>query len=160
MGEVTRLLEDARHGQPQAWDQAVAMLYEEMRRMARRVRGHHNAITLNATALVSECYLRLAGRNAAAIQSREHFLAVAARAMRQILVNYARDRTAAKRGGGATHLPLHDDDAIEVDRQAEDLLLLDAALEQLEHDDARMVRVIDCRVFCGMTETETATALD
>ncbi len=158
MGEVTRLLEHARGGEPRAWDEAVSLLYGDLLRVARRVRRRGHAATLNATALVNECYMRVARRGAEAIDNREHFMAVAARAMRQVLVNYARDRHAAKRGGDAVHVTLHED-AVAADRQAADLLVLDQALTRLEGEDARLVRIVDCRIFCGLTEAETASAL-
>jgi RNA polymerase sigma factor (TIGR02999 family) len=159
MGEVTRLLEQARAGDPAAWNRVVALLYEELLRVARRARAGHGAGTLNATALVNECYLRMAHRRADAISNRTHFLAVAGCAMRQVLVNYARNRVAAKRGGGELHVTL--DDAIpSADEEAEDLLALDDALIRLAREDACLARVVDCRVFAGLSETETATALD
>lgn len=159
MGEITRLLQGAREGQAQAWDAAVSELYGDLLRIARHVRAGCRVATLNPTALVNECYLRVARRKAHAIDNREHFLAVAGRAMRQILVNYARDRSALKRGGGIRHVTL-DEGSVHADCEAQDLLALDEALGRLEVEDARLVRVIDCRVFSGLTEAETATALD
>ncbi len=158
MGDVTRLLEHARRGEPRAWDEAVALLYEDLLRVAHRVHAGRGAATLDPVALVNECYLRVARRRAEPIADRKHFLAVAARAMRQILVNYARDRTAAKRGGRAPHVTLNEE-TLGADREAVELLALDEALGRLEAEDARLVRVVDCRVFCGLTEPETASAL-
>ena len=151
MGEITQLLERARDGEPAAWEQAVASLYEDLLRMARRARAHGGAATLNPTALVNECYLRVARRQADGIHSREHFLAIAGRAMRQILVNYARDRVAAKRGGGALQVTL-DEDTLSAQH--------DAALNQLATEDVRLARIVDCRIFSGLTEQETAEALN
>ncbi|HOV96005.1 MAG TPA: ECF-type sigma factor [Thermomonas sp.] len=159
MGEITQLLERARDGEPAAWEQAVASLYEDLLRMARRARAHGGAATLNPTALVNECYLRVARRQADGIHSREHFLAIAGRAMRQILVNYARDRVAAKRGGGALQVTL-DEDTLSAQHEADDLLALDAALNQLATEDVRLARIVDCRIFSGLTEQETAEALN
>jgi len=159
MGDITQLLERARGGERDAWEQAIASLYEELLRMARRARAHGGAMTLNPTALVNECYLRVARRQADGIHNREHFLAVAGRAMRQILVNYARDQVAAKRGGDARRVTL-DEEHLGTEREADDLLALDAALMRLASEDARMARVVDCRVFGGLTEQETAAALE
>jgi len=159
MGEITQLLEDARNGDPGAWASAVSCLHEDLLRLARRARAGGKAPTLNATALVNECYLRFARRQADGIRNREHFLAVASCAMRQILVNYARDRLAAKRGGEALRVTL-DEDRLHADGEADDLLALDVALAALQHEDPRMARVVDCRVFGGLTEQETAAALD
>lgn len=159
MGEITRLLERAREGEPQAWERVVALLYEDLLQVARRVRAGGGAATLNPTALVHECYLRVARRQAGGIADREHFLALAGRAMRQILVNYARDRLAAKRGGGAQRVTL-DEATLGADREADELLALDEALARLASQDVRLARVVDCRVFAGLTEQETASALD
>lgn len=158
MGDITQLLEDARNGDPSAWAHAVALLHEDLLRMARRTRAGGHAPTLNATALVNECYLRFARRQADGIQNREHFLAVASCAMRQILVNYARDRLAAKRGGDAVRITL-DEAQLGVDDEAGDLLALDTALAKLLQEDERLARVVDCRIFGGLTEQETAMAL-
>lgn len=159
MGEITLLLEKARAGTPEAWEQAVSLLYGELRRLAQRVHGRNGHQTLNATALVNECYLRLASKEAFGIESRTHFLAIAARTMRQILVNYARDQTTAKRGGGQIAITF-DEDAIALQQEADDLLALNEALNTLAHEDARLVRIVDCRVFAGLSEAETASALD
>lgn len=158
MGEITQLLDNARGGEPGAWDRVVTLLYEELLRVARRARRQHAAATLNPTALVNECYLRVAKRQAEAIDNREHFLAVAARAMRQILVNYARDRIAVKRGAGALRVTF-DEARLRADAEADQLLELDHALAQLASEDVRLVKVVDCRVFGGLNETETAAAL-
>lgn len=157
MGEITTLLERARHGESDAWERVVALLYADLLRIARRT-AHHGNATLNATALVHECYLRVAKGNHDAIVDRSHFLALASRAMRQILVNHARDRVADKRGGGAPHITLQEHQAC-VEREADEVLMLDMALSQLGKDDELAARVVDCRVFGGLTEEETAEAL-
>ncbi|MEO7325651.1 MAG: ECF-type sigma factor [Dokdonella sp.] len=159
MDEISELLERARGGDDAAWQRVIALLYDDLLRLARCASTAGRANTLNATSLVHECYLRIAKQGAASIGSREHFLALAGRAMRQILVNHARDRVAAKRGGGAAHTTLGHVD-VAADQEAEELLGLDTALEQLAQDDERLVRVVDCRIFGGLTETETAAALD
>lgn len=159
MGEVTQLLERARDGESGAWERVVTLLYDELLHIARRARSGGGAATLNPTALVNECYLRVARRQAAGIDNREHFLAIAARAMRQILVNYARDRVAAKRGGDAQRVTL-DEDSLGADHEAADLLAVATALDTLENEDTRQAQVVDCRVFGGLSEAETATALE
>ena len=101
VGEVTRLLRAAHEGEPSALERLVSLMYEDLRRLAHRQLGHERGErTLNATALVHESWLKLGGA-AMAARDRAHFLAIAARAMRQVLVDHARDRKAAKRGGGS-----------------------------------------------------------
>ncbi|EIL88441.1 MULTISPECIES: ECF-type sigma factor [Rhodanobacter] len=158
MGETTQLLASARNGDPDAWERVVVLLYDDLLRLARRTVRGRGACTLNATALVHECYLRVAGGRADAITSSHHFLALASRAMRQILVNHARDRVAAKRGGGAIHVTL-ERQQLSADQEADDVLMLDEALVRLAREDERLSQVIDCRIFGGLTEMETASAL-
>ncbi len=163
MGEVTELLQLARDGDASAWDRVVAIIYDDLKRIARGVLAGSGSMTLNPTSLVHDCYLRLSRGGADNVLNREHFLALAARAMRQLMLNHARDRIAAKRGGGAAHTTLGDVGAqpdLEADAQAEQLLALDAALSQLGVDDERLVRVVECRIFGGLSEEETAAALD
>src|SRR5690349_8964835 len=159
MGDITFLLQRARGGDDAAWQRVVALLYDDLLRLARCASTSGRSATLNATALVHECYLRLAKHGAEAIGTRAHFLALAGRAMRQILVNHARDRLAAKRGGGAAHTTLDHLD-LAAEHEADELLGLDEALERLAAEDERLARVIDCRVFGGLSEAETAEALD
>ncbi len=162
MGEVTELLERAHAGDAAAWDRVVALIYDDLKRIARGVlAGSHN-LTLDPTSLVHDCYLRLSRARGEGVVNRDHFLALAARAMRQLMLNHARDRVAAKRGGGAAHTTLGQVDAVpnaEADAQAEQLLALDTALSQLADSDERLVRVVECRVFAGLNEAETAAAL-
>lgn len=158
MGEITGLLASARDGDGEAWERVVVLLYDDLLRLARRNVSGRGSATLNATALVHECYLRLAGNRAHAIAGSRHFLALASRAMRQILVNYSRDRLAAKRGGGALHVTL-ERQQISAEREAAEVLMLDEALAQLALEDRQLSQLVDCRVFGGLTEAETATAL-
>lgn len=158
MGEITRLLDGARDGDPDAWERVVVLLYDELRRLARRALPARGGGTMNATALVHECYLRVAQGAPEAIGNSGHFLALASRAMRQILVNYARDRVAAKRGGGAVHVTL-ERQQISAEQEADDVLMLNEALLRLAREDERLSRVVDCRIFGGLTELETASAL-
>lgn len=158
MGNITQLLEHARQGDTDAWNQVVTLLHEDLLRMAKRTGAGGNAQTLNATALVNECYLRFAQRQADGIHDRAHFLAVASCAMRQILINYARDHLTAKRGAGAQRITLNDNH-LGITQEADDLLALDTAMRQLAQDDPRLVRIVECRVFGGMNEQEAADAL-
>ncbi|MCE3004529.1 MAG: hypothetical protein LW860_17785 [Xanthomonadaceae bacterium] len=159
MGEVTRLLERARGGDAAAWDRVVELIYDDLKRIARGVLGGQGSATLNPTGLVHDCYLRLSRAGAEGVLDRDHFMALAARAMRQLMLNHARDRVAAKRGGGARHITLGEV-AAEVDAEAEQLIALDAALIRLAAIDERLVRVVECRVFAGLTEEETAAAME
>lgn len=145
------------------------MVYDELKRRAkserRRLGGH---ATMNTTALVNEAYLKLAAGGDADYESRAHFYAVAAKAMRHIFLDYAKRKTAVKRGGDALRVDVEpgvisDEAAAPVDlriEQAEEVLRLEKALERLEGVDPRKVRVVECRFFGGLTIEDTAAALD
>ncbi len=155
-GDVTQLLEAAVAGDSQALDRLVPLVYEDLRRVAhRQLDREGGGHTLQTTALIHEAYLKLASGGAMSATSRAHFLAIAARAMRQVLVDYARRRKAAKRGGGVISVTLGDE-AGTPDTSADDLLALDDALKQL---DPRQRQVIECRFFGGMEEKDIAEAL-
>jgi RNA polymerase sigma factor (TIGR02999 family) len=155
VGEVTRLLRRARDGDSAAFEQLVPLVYEDLRRLAhRQLRYGGGERTLNATGLVHEAYLKL-GRGTLAATDRIHFLAIAARAMRQVLVDEARRRNAAKREGGWDRTTLTDGAwAGEFDPAG--VLALDEALAALE---PRQREVVECRFFGGMELQEIATAL-
>ena len=159
MTDFTLLLAQARSGDAQAWDRVVAIVYDDLKRIARGVLGGPGSATLNPTQLVHDCYLRMVKAGAEGVNDRAHFLALAARAMRQLMLNHARDRIALKRGAGISHLDI-DEHADTIAAEARDLIELDAALALLELEDAALARVIECRIFAGMTEQETADALD
>ena len=131
-------------------------LYAALRRRARGLRRRGAAHTLNTTGLVHEAYLKLRGHDG--WESREHFLNTAARAMRQVLVNAAEARVAAKRGGGAWVVTLDERLGLAPARP-EEILALDEALGRLEQLSARQARVVECRYFAGLSVEETATAL-
>lgn len=150
-------LEQARSGDPGALRQAFAEVYGELRRLAHRQLAGQANRTLETTGLVHEAFLRLVGHSAP-IQDRGHFFALAARVMRQVIVDFARERLAAKRGGGERGITREDVDPIEL-KQAEDLIALDEVLQQLSAHDARQASVVECRYFAGLTEPETAEAL-
>lgn len=143
----------------QAADAAFAAVYDELRRLARhQLNREHAGHTLCTTALVHEAYLRLVGQDRADWQNRAQFMALAGMAMRRVLVDHARRHGAAKRGGGMQRVPLEHIDLVAQGR-AELLLALDSALARLAVLDERLVRVVECRFFGGMTEEETAAAL-
>ena len=138
----------------------MPLVYDELRRLAdhylRQERSDH---TLQSTALVHEAYLRLAGQNPPQWQNRAHFFGIAAHIMRQILVDYARGRGAAKRGGQAVTLTL--DEAVVLSQHATDIdiIALDAALDQLTHLDAQQGRIVELRFFAGLTIEDTSEVL-
>ncbi|MEO8673285.1 MAG: ECF-type sigma factor [Tahibacter sp.] len=157
-GEITRVMDQARGGDAAAWQQFVALIYADLRRIAHRsLAAAPSNQTLNTTGLVHECYLRLA-KGEATVNDRAHFFALAARVMRQVIVDYARERLAEKRGGGARAIALDDVDEGEL-RQAEQFVALDDALNALAAVEGRQARVIECRFFAGFSEEDTATAL-
>jgi RNA polymerase sigma-70 factor (ECF subfamily) len=140
-------------------DRLVPLVYEELRRLAKRqMRRERPDALLQTTALVHEAYLRLADNKDVRWQSREHFLAVAAQVMRHILVDFARSRLRSKRGSGISDVPLHDTAVMSTSR-AEELVAVHRALEGLATVDARKGRVFELRYFGGMSVEETAGAL-
>ena len=166
VGTVTILLRRYVAGDVTALNELMPLVYDELRRLAdrqrRRWRGDE---TLNTTALVHEAYLRLVGQEDPQWTSRAHFKAVAARAMRQILIDHARRRRAAKRGGDRRRISLSDvRTALSASSEftpakAEALIALERSLERLEEHSERGSRVVECRFFAGMTVRETAEAL-
>ncbi|MCC6988039.1 MAG: sigma-70 family RNA polymerase sigma factor [Acidobacteria bacterium] len=155
--DVTRLLARASDGDRDAMASLFDVLYRELRRLAvAAMRAERRDHTLQPTALVHEAFLRLAD-DAAPIESRHHFFGVAAIAMRRILVEHARARHAAKRGGHAPRVPLDEvDPAIPLVLDDIDIEALDAALTQLAALDARQARIVELRFFAGLTVEETA----
>ena len=147
------------NGHPAAAESLFPLLYDELRRIAhRQLSVERVGHTLSTTALVHEAYVKLADQTRAEFASRAHFLAVAAQAMRRILVTHARKVRAEKRGGTWHRLDLDQVD-IPVDERAEALVVLDGALDRLSALSPRLSQVVECRFFGGMTEVETATAL-
>jgi RNA polymerase sigma factor (TIGR02999 family) len=157
--QITMLLGRLNAGEANAVDQLMPVVYEQLRRMAdaqlRRERANH---TLNATALVHEAYLKLVDQNRVSWKDRAHFYAFAARAMRRILINYARNRLAKKRGGGQV-IATFDDDEIGRESRAEELIALDDALERLKKLNERHSRVVEYRFFAGLSQEEIAEVL-
>jgi RNA polymerase sigma factor (TIGR02999 family) len=158
-GEVSGLLEGVRHGDPDSWDRLLAVVYADLRRIARaHLRGRDRHGTLQTTALVNEAYVRLAGPTASGFHDRVHFLAVASRAMRHVLIDRARARSSQKRGGGVAPLALgHRDPA--VPERSDELLALEGALAELEQLEPRLGRVVEMRFFSGMTAEEVGAVL-
>jgi len=157
--QLTELLRRAGAGDRAALDRAFPVVYEELRRIAHHHLGSEAAgHTLSTTALVHEAYLRLVNMSRANWQDRTHFVAVAATAMRRILVDHARRNHASKRGGGSIQIEL-DVEALVYPDRAELLVVLDDALTTLATLDARQARVVECRFFGGLSEQETADAL-
>jgi RNA polymerase sigma factor (TIGR02999 family) len=158
-GEVTRLLVDWSEGDQAALDRLLPIVYDELRRLARsHMRRERPDAVLQTTALVHEAYLRLVDQKNVGWQTRAHFFGVAARVMRHILVDYARGRHRAKRGGGAPDLPLHDV-AVLSDGRADEVVAVHSALEHLTAFDARKAKVFELRYFGGMSVDEAAEAL-
>ena len=158
-GEITELLAATRAGDAGAWDQLVRLVYGDLQKVARKLlRGVGRDKTLNTGALIHEYYLRLQDRQAAAPQDRNHFLSLAARVMRQVICDYARERLAQKRGGGAVATEL-DENAVQEHHHVEQFVELDAALNDLAKHNERQARVVECRFFGGLTDAETADAL-
>jgi RNA polymerase sigma factor (TIGR02999 family) len=157
--DITDLLRACRQDDRRALDALFELIYDQLHRIARgqrrRWRGN---LTLNTTALIHEAYVKLAGQEELPWESRSHFFAVAATAMRQVLVNYAAARAAAKRGGDARKVTF-EDSLIASSEKAEEVLALDEALKRLEGQNERQCRVVECRFFAGLTVEQTAEAL-
>mgnify|MGYP000917583940 CR=1 FL=1 len=159
--DITGLLKRLSDGDSRAVDLLLPVIYDELRGLAgaylrRESPGH----TLQTTALVHEAYLKLVGQEAARYQSRAHFFAVAAQAMRRILVNHARDRGRLKRGGDRGRVDLQESAVVAPqDGEGPDLVALDEALTRLAERDERKARTVEMRFFAGMTVEETAEAL-
>lgn len=162
--DLTQLLADWSGGDESAADRLMSLLYDPLREIAHRhlakeAPGH----TINTTALVHEAYINLADRTRLDWQDRAHFLAASSRVMRHVLIDYARSRGRAKRGGDRVRVPLRESSAAvdpeSVDPESVDVLDLDRALDRLAEHDQQMARVVECRYFGGMTDEETGEAL-
>lgn len=159
-GEVTKLLQDLRRGRSGALDDLIPLVYNELRQLARhRLRGERDTHTLRTTELVHEAYERLVDHHDVEWNDRSHFFGVAARAMRQVLVEHARAMNAQKRGGTVSSVSL-DGTAPATPPPSASVLALDRALERLETLDTRQAKVVEGRFFAGMTVQQTAQMLD
>jgi RNA polymerase sigma factor (TIGR02999 family) len=158
--EITRLLSDWAGGDREALDRLTPLVHAELRRIARRqMGGERQGHTLQATALVNEAYLRLAGRDGFEWRDRSHFYAVCAQVMRHVLIDHARAHARDKRGGGALHVTL-DEAALMGGEGASELVALDEALRELEAIDPQKGRVVELRYFAGLSIEETAEVLN
>jgi RNA polymerase sigma factor (TIGR02999 family) len=159
-GPVTSLLRSIEQGDREALDRLLPLVYDALHEVARvhlrRERPHH---TLGPTALVHEAYLRLAARETLTAKDRAHFFAIAAQAMRRVLIDHARARKRKKRGSGQEAEPLEPDLFALTDRAVDELVLMDAALDKLAHANERAARVVEHRFFAGLTLDESANAL-
>jgi RNA polymerase sigma-70 factor (ECF subfamily) len=159
-GEATRLLLQWRAGDQTAFDRLLPIVYEELRRLASSyMRAERPDHLLQTTALVHEAYLRLVDQPDLNYATRGHFFAAAAQVMRHVLVDYARARLRAKRGGGVTPVPLEDVAVISPDR-AEEVIAIDTALESLMAFDQRKGRIFELRHFAGLSVDEAAQVLN
>jgi RNA polymerase sigma factor (TIGR02999 family) len=154
--QITALLQRWSNGDSEAFDRLIPIIYERLREVAHhRLRAAPAERSLNTTGLVHEAYLELIDSSGTVVENRNHFLAIASRVMRNVLVDHARSRTAEKRGGGAETVELND--AVWIDRVDLDAVSdLDAALHKLEHLDERQARIIEQRYFGGLSLEETA----
>ena len=158
--EITQWLDAARDGDRAALDRVLATLYHELHAMARRQLAGQYGQTLNATALVNEAYLKLIGRTDVQFDDRAHFFAYAASAMRSVVVDYARQRLAQKRGGDLHRVTELPDDVEGGLRLDEDMLALDTALNKLAAVDTKLAQVVELRYFAGLSEQEIAELLN
>lgn len=158
--DITLLLDQARDGERAAWEALLRGTFGDLKRLARQMLMRGSTLpTLNATSLINEWYLRLAESESAVPTSRQHFFALSAKVMRQIICAYARERLTLKRGGELKRVELDDNHAADMDAESEDFIAVDAALLQLAQENDDLVRVVECRFFAGMSEPETAQAM-
>ena len=158
-GEVTNLLAAWSSGDQSALNTLMPLVYNELHRIARRAWNQYpGSDTLQPTALINEAYLKLANADSATFQDRCHFFAVASKAMRQILVNHAKSRLSAKRGGGAVNVSI-DDVQPAVHQEADEIVALHIALEALSSVDPRKSTLVEMRYFGGLSIEETAAAM-
>ena len=163
---ITEALAALSRGAPEAMDRVMPLVYRELKSIAhRQLRAEASGHTLSTTAVVHEAYLRLAEQSRVEWADRGQFFAIAARAMRRVLIDYARQHGATRRGGpGRAAVALEclecsDSPAISVSQRSDSLLALDEALDGLHRVDERLARVVECRFFAGLTEEETSEAL-
>ena len=159
-GEVTVLLGQLKLGRKEALPKLMPLVYRELRRLAGHyLRDERIGHTLQPTALVHEAYLRLVDQNRADWQNRAQFMGVAAQLMRRILVDYARERAAAKRGGGAVRIDEEGFDLGATPQQSEEVLAVDEALARLNELDPQQAQIVEMRYFGGLSVEEAAEAL-
>jgi len=158
-GQITQLLERVSDGEEDALSALFSLVYAELRLIARRQLAGHRRSTLSTTAVVHEAYLKFLSGQPISVEDRRHFYALAARAMRQILIDHARMHLSKKRGGGDVR-SLMDGEEVSVEAKAAELLDLDTALERLGDIDERMCRIVDLRFFAGLSVDETSELME
>jgi len=158
--EITRMLREWSDGKPEALDQLLPLIYDELHRQAANfLRKERPGHTLQTTALINEAYLKLIDRRDVNWQSRTHFFAVAAQAMRRILIDYAKAKHRRKRGGDNIKLSLEEATLVAAEEKGVDLIALDEALNKLAERDEQQARVVELHYFSGLSLEETAEAL-
>lgn len=158
--QITALLHEWKQGKKDAFDELFPFVYDELRRRASNyLRNERSGHTLQTTALVNEAYMKLVDKDEIDYEDRNHFFAIAANAMRRILVDYARTRKRDKRGGKNENLPLDEARGISTNEKSVDLVALDEALNELAKFDERQAKVVELKYFGGMTNEETAEVL-
>ena len=159
--QLSQLLVLARKGDHDAKGELFGLLYQDLRRIARaRLRQHQSITLLDTTALLHESYLRLVGANALPVEDRRHFFTYAATVMRSVIVDFARARRAARRGGDACHVALDTMGFDDVAAPEADVLRVHEALEVLAKADPRSAKIVELRYFGGLTDAEISEALD
>ena len=157
--DITELLQACSEGERDAFDRLIPVVYEDLRAIAhQRLSRERPDHTLNTTGIVHEAYIKLVPQATATWRDRAHFFAVSSKVMRDLLIDHARERNAAKRGGGAIHIPIADE-LHGRDTRTIDLLALDEAMARLGEMDTRLEQVVECRYFGGLSMKETAEAL-
>ena len=158
--EITEMLRKWTDGKDEVSEELLTIVYNELHRQAARFLRHERPNhTLQTTALIHEAYMRLIDQRDVEWESRSHFFAIAARVMRRVLVDYARSRNRGKRGGGIEDIPLEDVVELGTPAPTTDLVALNEALNRLEAEDERLVRIVELRYFSGLTLEETADIL-
>src|SRR3982751_6759890 len=158
--EITQMLHECSSGKEEAWDDLLPLVYDELHRQAARyMRKERPGHTLQTTALIHEAYLKLIDQRNVNWEIRTHFFAIAAQAMRRILVDYARATHRKKRGGSDIKLPLDEALLVASEDTSVGLLALDQAVNQLSEKDPQQARIVELRYFSGLTLEETAEAL-
>lgn len=157
---ITQLLLTVNRGDPDAYNKLFEIVYDELRRIANeQLNYEYSDHTLSKTELVHEAYIKLVDQAKIDFNDRTHFYAIAARSMRQLLVDYARKKKAEKRGGGAKPLPL-DENILHIKKHAKNIIELDEHLDQLSELDERLGQIVELRFFAGLSIKETAKMLD
>lgn len=158
-GQITRLLHAHREGAAEAFEELIPLVHDHLERLARsQLRRIPPGGTLDTVALVNETYLRMVGETGVDFKDRAHFFGITARAMRRVVVDHARAHFAQKRGGGQLRVTL-DPELMGASGQAEAVLAIQDALEKMASFDERLVRLVECRFFAGMSGPEIAEAL-